>query len=101
MVGEIKWTVQALEDIENIANYIAKDSFQYASIQTKCFFEQVRIPEAQPNVGRIVPELNSKTIRQLTEGRYRIFYRIVSRKRIDILTVHHSSRLLSNNPLFK
>ena len=41
MVVEIKWTVQALEDIENIANYIAKDSFQYASIQTKRFFEQV------------------------------------------------------------
>ncbi len=32
MVG-INWTLQAVEDLENIAEYIAKDSRKYAVIQ--------------------------------------------------------------------
>jgi addiction module RelE/StbE family toxin len=100
MAVEIKWTTLALEDIENIANFIAKDSKYYASLQIERFFERVEILRTQPNFGKPVPEVGSKTIRQLVEGNYRIIYKILSAKRVDILTIHHQSRLLSNNPLF-
>jgi len=33
-------------------------------------------------------------LRELIRGSYRIVYRIVDKDRIDILTVHHSARLL-------
>lgn len=39
-MAEIRWTDQAIEDIENIAEYISKDSLTFAHIQTKRFFER-------------------------------------------------------------
>jgi len=101
MAAEIKWTALSLEDIENIAGFIAKDSEQYALIQTERFFERVRILESHPEFGKIVPEIGSPSVRQLIEGNYRIIYNIISSNRIDILTIHHRSRLLSNSPLFE
>lgn len=49
MVVEVKWTTQALDDIENIANFIAKDSEHYAVVQTERFFEKARILETHPS----------------------------------------------------
>ena len=101
MAVEVKWTTLSLEDIENIASFIAKDSDQYAFIQTERFFERVKVLESYPEFGKIVPEFGKAAIRQLLEGNYRIIYQIISPDRIDILTVHHQSKLLSNNPLFE
>ncbi len=98
---EVNWTLLALEDIENIAAFIAHDSEQYATIQVSRFFDRVKILEQYPLSGRIVPELNLETLRELTTGNYRIVYRVVSDSRIDIVTVHHSNRLLSSNPFFE
>ena len=98
---EIRWTEQALEDIENIAEFIAKDSVKYAKIQVYRFFERTEILKSQPQSGRIVPEIGDKKIRELIMGNFRIIYRLVSERRVDILTVHHSRRLLKNNPAFK
>ncbi len=101
MAVEIKWTTLALQDIENIAGFIAKDSARYASIQAERFFERVTILETQTEIGGIVPELGQQFIRQLFEGSYSIIYEVTSPKRITVLTIHHRSRLLSNNPLFE
>lgn len=101
MATKVNWTNLALEDIANIAEFISKDSFYYAQLQTERFFARVEILESHPHSGRIVPELSKNELRELIEGSYRIVYRIVSHERLDILTVHHSSRLISNNPLFK
>jgi plasmid stabilization system protein ParE len=38
---EIRWTEQSLEDIDNIAQYIANDSLKYAEIQVQDFFDSV------------------------------------------------------------
>jgi toxin ParE1/3/4 len=92
---EVRWTNRALDDILNIAEFIAKDSERYAKMQVDRFFKRVEILEEFPNTGKIVPELNKKSIRELIEGNYRIIYKVVSKKHIDILTVHHSARLLN------
>lgn len=95
---EVRWTDQSLADIEHIAQFIAKDSIRYAGIQVQRFFSQVEILKAQPKVGRSVPEIGDKQIRELILGNYRIIYKVVSDNIVDILTVHHSRRLLRNNP---
>lgn len=41
-----------------------------------------------------VEEKGNAAIRELVEGNYRIIYKIVNEKRIDILTIHHSARAL-------
>ena len=98
---EIKWSDQSLKGIDDIAEFISKDSAKYAKIQVQLFFEKVKVLCDNPEIGRIVPELNKKKIRELLIGNYRIVYRNISFRRIDILTIHHSKRLLSNNPSIK
>jgi len=93
---EIKWTFQSVDDINSIADYIAKDSFKYANLQIKRIFARAEILNKTPLSGRIVPELNNPKIRELILGNYRIIYKIINKKRIDILTVHHSARQLIN-----
>ena len=65
------------------------------------FFAAIEILETNLKIGRIVPELKNNSIRELLLGNYRIIYRIVKIDLVDILTIHHSKRLLSNNPTFK
>ncbi|MCK4664821.1 MAG: type II toxin-antitoxin system RelE/ParE family toxin [Bacteroidales bacterium] len=93
----IIWTDQSIVDIDNIAEFIAKDSERYAKIQAERFFDRVEILISHPFAGRIVPEINNKTIRELIIGNYRIIYKIISKYQINILTIHHSRRLLSNS----
>lgn len=97
---EVKWTKQSISDLDSIAEFIAKDSVKYAEIQIERFLNLVEILSVQPKIGRIVHETDDTNIRELIQGNYRIIYRISNPKLIDILTVHHSRRLLSNNPAF-
>ena len=53
---------------------------------------RTQVLKAHIHIGRIVPEINKVNIRELIEGNYRIIYKVVSKKQIDILTIHHSSR---------
>jgi toxin ParE1/3/4 len=98
---EVNWTDQAIEDINNIAGFIAKDSEKYANIQVARFFERAAVLETNALLGRIVPETNNKSIRELILGNYRIIYAIIHKKQIDILKVHNGYRLLKNSPVFK
>jgi len=100
-MAEVRWTDQSIYDIENIAEFIAKDSETYARIQVERIFEETEILEGFPFAGRVVPELKDKNIREIIFGTYRIIYRIFSKSQVDILTIHHSSRLLKNNVRFK
>ena len=101
-MAEVKWTDQAIDNIENIAEYISKDSLTFARIQTARFFERAKILESQPLTGRIVPEINDPSTRELVMGNYRIIYHhMESDDIVTILTVHHSQKLLTNNPAFE
>ena len=86
-MARVRWTPQSIADIEQIAEYIAKDSQVYASIQAERFFEAVKILEEQIRSGRIVPEVGDDTIREIIIGYYRIIYRVVNEQQADILTV--------------
>ena len=98
---KIKWTNFALQDLEEIGDFISKDSIRYAQMTVKYLFESPSILKTHPKAGRIVPEFKEDNLRELIRGSYRIVYRIVDKNRIDILTVHHSARLFKNSPLFK
>jgi toxin ParE1/3/4 len=94
-MAEVRWTPQAIEDIENIAKYIANDSPKYAAIQVEEFFEAALTLEEFPHSGRIVPEIGSKNIRELIVGFYRLIYRIRNLNLVEVITVYHSYRLLN------
>lgn len=98
---KINWTNFALQDLLEIAEFISKDSTRYAQMTVKHLFESPSILKTHPKAGRIVPEFHDETLRELIRGSYRLVYRIVDKNRIDILTIHHSARLIKNSPLFK
>ncbi len=89
---QIKWTLIARDDLSSIAEFISKDSITYAKLQIIRIKQRTQILKSQIHIGKPVPEYRSDSIRELLEGRYRIIYKIISEKQIDILTVHHSAR---------
>ena len=91
----INWTFQAVLDLQNISEYISRDSKNYAKLQVLRIRDRSKILSTQIHSGKVVPELNRENIRELVEGNYRIIYKIVTDKRIDILTIHHSARDLT------
>jgi len=93
-MARLNWTELSINDLINIAEFISKDSVKYAVIQIQRIRERARLLKTQPFLGRIVPETNNESIRKLILGNYRIIYKIISKERIDILTVHHSAKLL-------
>jgi toxin ParE1/3/4 len=91
-MARLRWTPQALDDIEAICKFIARDSDHFAHLFANRVFEKAKTLEAFPNAGRIVPESNQETIREIIHGSYRIIYR-TRKDEIQVLTVHHSARL--------
>jgi addiction module RelE/StbE family toxin len=98
---KIVWTDSAIQALNDIGEYIAKDSERYAKMVVQHLFETTDLLEPHPKAGRIVPEFNNKNIRELIRGSYRVVYNIVDTRRIDILTIHHSARLLTRSSISK
>lgn len=89
---QVRWTNIALNDLKSVYEYISIDSIQYAKIQIIKLKHRTKILKVQPLLGKIVPEFNKDTFRELIEGNYRIIYKVVNDSQVDILTIHHSSR---------
>ncbi len=85
------WTRPALEDVQQIHDYIARDSPRYARALAEQLFATVERLSAHPLSGRIVPELEQATVREVIEPPYRIVYRVRADV-LEILTVVHSAR---------
>jgi addiction module RelE/StbE family toxin len=89
----IVWTLQAVNDLESIFDFISRDSLKYARIQIIRIRERVKFLKKYPEAGRIVPEIGDKTIRELILGNYRIIYRFNKHSALaEIITIHHSAK---------
>ncbi len=97
---KIIWTDNALRDLEEIAQFIEKDSQHYARVTIQGLYNYIKILSNQPKLGRKVPEVGSENFRELIRGNYRIIYKL-SAEGIHIVTIHHSSRDLSQRSIFE
>ncbi|WP_420583205.1 type II toxin-antitoxin system RelE/ParE family toxin [Reichenbachiella sp.] len=93
-MAEINWTSNALTDLSEIGEYIAKNSPKYAELTVSKLYSKVEILSSHPKIGRVVPESEQDNLRELIEGSYRIIYEIIG-ENIFILTIHHSARRLN------
>jgi toxin ParE1/3/4 len=94
----IKITEPAFKNIEDIKDYIKQDSAYYADIFTNSIFSSIEKLERFPLSGRIVPEYNIKSIREIIFQNYRIIYKLPnSEDIIYILTVIHGSRKIKKH----
>ena len=95
---EVKWTLQAAEDLESITDFIAKDSPYYARLFVTNIFKAIDHLMQFPHSGRIVPELKNPVVRELILGNYRLVYRL-KKKIIELLTIYHGARILDPSKL--
>ncbi len=89
---EVKWTVDAITDIDGIATYIARDSPRSAQDMVERFFAAAQLLVDQPLRGKPVRECNVPSVRELLVGSYRLIYHVVDPERVDMLAVHHQKR---------
>ena len=89
----IRWSPQAVRDLESIREYIAKDSEQYADLVLRRLVGAVDRLESFPDSGRVVPERDDPEIREVIVPPFRIVYRRRP-DAVEIATVFRASRLL-------
>jgi addiction module RelE/StbE family toxin len=88
---KIVWSEPAVTDLDAIRTYIARDSETYADAVILEIFATTDRLENFPESGRIVPELNDPTTREIIVGSYRVMYDI-SGEVVRILGVLHGAR---------
>ena len=89
----VRWTDQAVGDLEAIRDYIARDSEHYAQLVVDRLIDRIGGIPAFPEAGRVVPELSRTELREVIMGSYRIVYRL-HEDAVEILTIFRSSRLM-------
>ncbi len=99
-MAKVNWTRQAIEDIHEIREYYNHLSPKYADELTDKIFEKAGYIEKYAQIGRVVPELEREDVRELIYKNYRIIYRIITEKKIDIIAVHNSARPLTEDSIF-
>jgi toxin ParE1/3/4 len=92
-MAEVTWTPQALDDLEAICLFIARDAPPIAVVFAERAFSATDRLAEFPRSGRVVPELDVEEIREIILGNYRLIYRI-REDEVQVLTVHHGARLL-------
>ena len=56
--------------------------------------------QSHPFLGRKSTELKDDLIYELVFQNYKIIYEVLSDREINILTIHHHARAITNNPAF-
>lgn len=91
----VEWSDLARDDLADVVAYISRDSAFYA----KSFGEKVVLATRRlkdfPESGRMIPEVEDKTLREIVVQGYRVMYRL-EEDRVLVLAVMHGSRDLSN-----
>ncbi|HED08132.1 MAG TPA: type II toxin-antitoxin system RelE/ParE family toxin [Ignavibacteria bacterium] len=90
---KIKWTKEALFNIQEIEDFISQDDQTAAINLTNKFISLVEDLFNFPKKGRIVPELSFDQIRETLYKNYRIVY-LIKKNSIEILTVFEGHKLL-------
>ena len=90
---KLRWTLRARRDLEEIGNYISRDSPAAARRWIERLRDRARKAAQTPSAGRVVPEIGRENVREVFLRGYRIVY-CVGRGGIEILTVFEGHRLL-------
>ena len=61
---KVVWTESALSDLNDIGEFIGRDSVRYAELTVARLFESTNILETHPKAGKKVPELNNNSFRE-------------------------------------
>ena len=97
-MARLRWSLQAAQDLEEICDFLAQDSEQYASVFAQRVMAIIESIPANPRLGSMVPEYNRDDLRERLFHNYRIIYRLRGQA-VEMVTITHGARLLSPNLL--
>ena len=92
-MAEIVWTEPALNDLNNIAEYITVSNLVAAKQLVKEVFAKVDMLEEYPKSGKSVSELPSLNYRELYVKPCRIFYKFEDNKAFILHVMRHEQDL--------
>ena len=95
MARSVVWALEALDDVDAIAEYISRDSLHHARRVVEAIFALMDTLATQPYMGRVVPELGSETVREHFIFSFRIIYEITDSD-LQVVAVIHGKRLLES-----
>lgn len=91
MDREVVWSLTATADLESIIEYIFRDSEFYAATVARELVAAARSLTTFSERGRVVPEYEEPTIREIVVRQYRLIYRVAS-DRVEVLRIIHGAR---------
>lgn len=91
MASQIRWSPEALRDLDSIAQFIAQDSPANAAKVVQKILSTARSLNRFPHLGMAVPEVQNPEIRQRVIFHYRLIYRVLS-DGIEIVSIIHAKR---------
>lgn len=95
MARTVSWTEVALADLDEAAEYIARDSRYYAAALVREARTAARTLTRLAERGRLVPEAGSSDIREIYIKTYRLIYQITFSE-IFVLAFVHGARDLGS-----
>ena len=94
MARKVIWTESAWKDLEEVVDYIAKDSSHYAAAFVREARDAARTLAYLSERGRTVPEFNDSSIHELFVRSYRLIYQVAAQA-IYIIGFIHGARDLT------
>jgi addiction module RelE/StbE family toxin len=100
MASKVIWSRRAIVDLEQIGDYIARDSVQYANRVAERMIAAIERVAAFPQMGRVVPESNDPELREVIVYSYRLIYHART-DLVEVVTIIHGARQFSPDDLGK
>ena len=95
---KLRWSPQALRDLDAIFDYIAENNLTAALNWVRRLQAKATAALAAPMAGRTVPEMGRDDVREVFLRSYRIVYRVVDDE-LFVLTVFEGHRLFPEGAL--
>lgn len=90
-MAQARWSLTAGSDLQNIEDFIARDSVLHAISFVDRIVESADTLLTSAQIGRVVPEFNRSDIREILFRNYRIVY-LAQDHTVTILRVVHGRR---------
>jgi toxin ParE1/3/4 len=91
-VTKVVWSDEAIQNLDQIYEYIAQTSQRYAALTLAELFAAVYRLQDFPESGRLVPERSNTALREVIWRSYRIVYEYRRGGVANVLTVFRSER---------
>ena len=93
MAYKLIWSPASRDDLHDIVSFISRDSRERAAAFGYRLIAATDELQDFPEIGRVVPEYEIETIREIIVRSYRIVYRVNhERRQIEIARVWHAAR---------